>query len=90
MTERATDLIGLLTDAGIRLKRSMAPGSQHKVLCPKCDGGRTHELSLSVHINDDGQGAAWSCKRSIRIRSHAISRRTPDCLVGRPTSGAPR
>lgn len=63
MTERATDLIGLLTDAGIRLKRSMAPGSQHKVLCPKCDGGRTHELSLSVHINDDGQGAAWSCKR---------------------------
>lgn len=63
MTERATDIIGLLTDAGIRLKRSMAPGSQHKVLCPKCEGGRTHELSLSVHINDDGQGAAWSCKR---------------------------
>ena len=63
MTERATDLIGLLTDAGIRLKRTMAPGSAHKVMCPKCEGGRTREESLSVKIDDDGQGATWNCKR---------------------------
>ena len=63
MTERATDLPGLLADANIRLKRTMAPGSSHKVICPKCEGGRTREVSLSVQIDDDGQGATWNCKR---------------------------
>ena len=63
MTDRATDLPGLLADANIRLKRTMAPGSSHKVICPKCEGGRTREVSLSVQIDDDGQGATWNCKR---------------------------
>lgn len=63
MTDRATDLPGLLADANIRLKRTMAAGSSHKVVCPKCEGGRTRELSLSVQIDDDGQGATWNCKR---------------------------
>jgi len=63
MTDRATDLPGLLADANIRLKKTMAPGSAHKVVCPKCEGGRTREISLSVQIDDDGQGATWNCKR---------------------------
>lgn len=64
MTERASDLPGLLVDAGIRLKRAMTPGSTHKVICPKCHGGNDKEPSLSLHIDDDGQGATWNCKRA--------------------------
>lgn len=63
MTDRATDLPGLLSDNNIRLKRAMSPGSSHKVTCPKCDGGKTRELSLSVRIDDEGDGATWNCKR---------------------------
>lgn len=63
MTARATDLPGLLSDAGIRLKRTMTPGSEHKVVCPKCHGGKTREESLSVRIDEDGRGATWNCKR---------------------------
>lgn len=63
MTDRATDLPGLLVDAGIRLKRTMSPGSSHKVVCPKCHGGSDKELSLSVTIDEDGRGATWKCHR---------------------------
>ena len=58
----ADDLSGLLTDVGIRVK-SMRPGQTSKAMCPRCDGGRTHEISLSVRIDDDGAGATWQCHR---------------------------
>ncbi len=41
---------------GIRLKRWSA-GTTEKVVCPKCGGGRTREISLSVSIDQDGNGA---------------------------------
>jgi twinkle protein len=56
------DLPGLLADAGIRLK-SMRPGEAAKVFCPRCGGGRTREVSLSVRIDDDAGGATWQCHR---------------------------
>jgi len=52
----------LISVAGLRLK-SLAPSHAEHVLCPKCGGGRTKEKSLSVTIDDDGQGAVWVCKR---------------------------
>jgi twinkle protein len=58
----AADLPGLLADHDIRLKR-LTPGHSEKIRCPKCQGGRTHEMSLSVTVDDDGEGAAWRCHR---------------------------
>ena len=58
----ADSLAGLLAEHGIRLKRLTA-GHNEKVRCPKCEGGRTRELSLSVAIDDDGQGSTWRCWR---------------------------
>lgn len=57
-----TTLADLLAEAGIRLKSQRA-GHQEHVRCPKCDGGRTREISLSVRIDDDGGGATWICHR---------------------------
>lgn len=57
------DLVGLLADAGIRLK-SYSPGRSSKLTCPRCGGGRTREPSLSVTVHDDGKGAVWKCHRS--------------------------
>lgn len=57
-----TDLPGILSDAGIRVK-SFAPGSTTKTLCPRCHGGNTKEHSLSVTIDRDGDGVAWQCHR---------------------------
>lgn len=58
----ATDLPGLLSDAGIRLKR-MSAGHAEKVKCPSCEGGREREASLQVKVDDDGEGATWNCWR---------------------------
>ncbi|MBU8540212.1 toprim domain-containing protein [Falsiroseomonas tokyonensis] len=41
----------------------LVPGANSKLLCPACNGGSTREQSLSLKIDDDGQGAAWHCKR---------------------------
>jgi twinkle protein len=58
----ATDLSGLLADHGIRVRRR-APGVWVKATCPKCEGGKTREESLSVRIDDDSNGAIWKCHR---------------------------
>src|ERR1700690_3595018 len=52
----------LLSAAGIRAK-TMRAGSSTKVICPKCSGGKTSELSLSLSIDADGQGAVAKCHR---------------------------
>lgn len=58
----ADSLVELLAEHSIRMKR-LAPGAQEHVRCPRCEGGRTKELSLSVRVDADGQGATWNCKR---------------------------
>ena len=60
---RADTISALLTDVDIRVKRIPSPGQSVKVLCPRCGGGRTHEQSLSLSVDQDGQGAAWRCHR---------------------------
>lgn len=57
------DLPAILADFGIRLK-SQQPGHSEKLLCPKCQGGRTREKSLSVTIDQDGNGAVMRCHRA--------------------------
>lgn len=59
MTETLADL---LADNFIRLKR-MAPGANEHIRCPKCEGGRTGEVSFSVTIDPDGQGYTAFCHR---------------------------
>lgn len=59
----ALDLAGTLADRGIRGLRSLQPGHSEQVVCPRCQGGRTREKSLTVTIDDDGQGAVWVCHR---------------------------
>ena len=57
-------LSDIFAEAGIHLGRSTpSPGRNLKVICPKCGGGRTKEPSLSIKVDDDGQGAAWQCHR---------------------------
>lgn len=41
----------------------LSSGRDVKWTCPVCNGGRTRELSLSVRLDDDGQGVTWNCKR---------------------------
>lgn len=55
-------LADALAEAGIRLK-SQRGGHEEHIRCPKCDGGRTREISLSVKIDDDEQGFAAVCHR---------------------------
>ncbi len=55
-------LAGLLADNNIRIKR-MGPGAQEHARCPKCEGGKSKELSLSVKIDPDAEGATWVCHR---------------------------
>jgi twinkle protein len=62
MAERAENLAELLAESGIKLKRLTAGHTEH-ILCPKCEGGRSREVSLSVTIDPDGDGACWSCHR---------------------------
>lgn len=52
----------ILSGAGIWLK-SQRPGRVEKIICPKCEGGRTKEKSLRVVIDEDGNGALWKCYR---------------------------
>lgn len=62
MVTAADSVSDILADAGIRLK-SMRPGHNEHVRCPRCDGGKTREMSLSVTIDRDGHGATWVCHR---------------------------
>ena len=60
--DRASSLPDLLAEAGIRLKGFHTGRTQH-VVCPRCSGGKTREVSLSVTLDDDGMGARWICHR---------------------------
>lgn len=62
MPGSAQTLSDLLLDAGIRLK-TLRPGNTTHIVCPKCEGGRTKEVSLAVTVDHDGEGAAWTCHR---------------------------
>jgi twinkle protein len=54
----------ILAEARIELgRRKLSPGRSVKTLCPACGGGSTREDSLSVKLDDDGQGLAWHCFR---------------------------
>ncbi len=57
------DLPGILSDAGISKLKSMRPGHQEQIRCPRCEGGKRREVSLSVKIDPDGEGATWHCWR---------------------------
>jgi twinkle protein len=62
MPTHAQSLPDLLADAGIRVKR-LTPGHNEHVICPRCGGGKSREVSLSVTIDANGGGAAWACHR---------------------------
>lgn len=54
----------ILAEAGIQTGRTPPrPGSDVKLLCPACGGGKSREQSLSVKVDADGMGAAWHCFR---------------------------
>ena len=62
MATTFTSLADAVADAGIRLKSQRAGHEEH-VRCPRCEGGRSREISLSVKIDEDGQGFAAVCHR---------------------------
>lgn len=41
-----------------------APGVENRMLCPKCNGGDSEELSLSLFLDEDGFSAVWMCFRA--------------------------
>lgn len=59
---RAPDISAILADNRIKLKSQRA-GHTEQVLCPKCEGGRKREVSLTVTIDQDAQGVVWKCHR---------------------------
>jgi len=58
----ATSVVELLAEHGIKL-RSYRAGANEHLICPRCEGGRTREKSLSVTVDQDGSGATWVCHR---------------------------
>lgn len=93
------DISAILADNRIKLKSQRA-GHTEQVLCPKCDGGRRRETSLTVTIDDDGEGIVWKCHRGScgwtggqrtdranPVRREAERRRSPDEYT-RPTPHA--
>lgn len=56
-------LADLLADRNIRPRR-LTPNTDQKLVCPRCNGGRTREACLSLHIDEDGRGATWQCFRA--------------------------
>lgn len=51
----------LLDQYNIKLP-SYSPGT-YRMICPKCNGGSSGELSFSVTIDDTGKSAVWHCFR---------------------------
>lgn len=68
-----SELAQLLQDQGISPK-SYRTGSEHRLECPKCHGGSTHEKSLSLTIDNDG-GAVWVCFRACGWKGNIPSKR---------------
>ena len=63
MVQSAPDsLMAIFADHRSRPK-TITPGRSCQVICPRCEGGRTKEISLTVTIDQDGQGAVWTCHR---------------------------
>ena len=61
-------LIDALSEVGIpqanpRRFKAGAVGQDQKLICPKCGGGRTQELSLRFKLDNYG-GATWVCHRA--------------------------
>lgn len=61
--ERLGKLVQKLQKEGINPKQWRL-GNFQRMMCPKCNGGSTEELSLSVYIRKDGMNATWNCFRS--------------------------
>jgi twinkle protein len=59
-------LADIFAEAGIRFTKGKqpAPGSNAKTVCPKCQGGRAKEATLSVKVDADAAGATWKCHRA--------------------------
>ena len=70
----ATPLRDQLEARGVVLRTYR--GGQHRTVCPQCGGGSQKELSLSIHIDEDGQGATWNCFRARCGWSGAVGRRS--------------
>lgn len=58
----AQSVSDILSDWKIQIK-SQRPGHTEQIVCPRCNGGRTREKSLSVTIDADGLGVATNCWR---------------------------
>lgn len=77
----------LLSDAQIRLPK-ISPGSNSHIICPKCGGGSTREKSLSVTIDEDGEGFTAICHRA--TCGYRSGKRTqPDQTPRRPAAPRP-
>ncbi|CAL5039912.1 unnamed protein product [Urochloa decumbens] len=61
--ERLGQLVQKLQNEGINPKQWRL-GNYQRMMCPKCKGGSSEELSLSVYIRMDGTNATWNCFRS--------------------------
>jgi len=57
------DILGQLLDHGIRVRRLLLGAWSEQIICPRCGGGSHREKSLSVKLDEDGQGAVWICHR---------------------------
>jgi hypothetical protein len=59
-----TLLIDALADQDIRPKSLVGiEGRDVRMRCPKCEGGRDREDSLSLKVDVGGMGAVWHCWR---------------------------
>lgn len=74
------DLPGMLADFGIRLK-SLRAGHHERLICPRCNGGKTKEKCLSVTVDTDGCGVVMVCHRGTCGWREGV--RTPDGFADR-------
>ena len=81
----------LLSQQGLKLKRTTPGHTENGLLCPKCGGGRTKEKSLNVTIDQDGQGFAWVCHRGscadsggVRTNTETKERRAKEKIFKTP------
>ena len=74
---RPDNLPELLADQGIHLK-SYAPGREQRLACPHCHGGLSKEECLAVRVDDEGDGAVWTCHRGKCGWRGGVTLRRPD------------
>lgn len=52
----------ILAEAGIDTSRlRLRAGSNEKVVCPRCNGGKHRDKCLSITVSPDGMGVKWKC-----------------------------